>query len=132
MPRFLIGTLLFSFFLSSCSKSKVKTYDFRFAIETTSPVITPGAYMTMTMGPLVVEHGTFASGTTWSHTRIMETGLRPIEVYFNSGTIYLSGAGSATFHIYVNGKEKATKTVSSVLQGSDHFISPSVSSYSVQ
>ena len=126
----LIAAILFIFACSSCTKKIEKRY-FRFEIVTTIPISEPVSIL-LGIGTGIRKESGFISGTKWTYDYMLETGKLPIELYLNAKTMYLDQAGTATFKIYVNDKEKASEVVNSTMMGSQIIITPTVLGHTIQ
>ena len=126
----LIAAILVIFACSSCTK-KIEKRNFRFEIVTTTPISEPVSIL-MGIGTGIRKTSGFISGTKWTYDYMLETGKLPIELYLNAKTMYLDQAGSATFKIYVNDKEKSSEVVQSTMMGSQIIIAPTVLGHTIQ
>jgi hypothetical protein len=129
MKYFIIFVTIISILSPACNK--IENYNFRFEITITSSVASPEATITMGIGSGIRKFSSLTTGPTWTETRSLETALLPINLVLNASTIYLTGPGEATFRIYVNDKEKVTKTITTVQQNNQFLIIPTVISYTV-
>lgn len=129
MYRILRYCIFFScvFFLFGCKKSTDLVI--KYEVVTTVPISSKATIPTNVSAPFPVNNTfEFLSGSTWSETVPVSTSYRPMSIHMNAQTIYLSGPGSATCNIYINGSLKATVTTASTFQGGkDQVFNPPLS-----
>jgi hypothetical protein len=130
---YLLSLLIASCFFFGCKKNLgIEKFDIRFEIITTTSVSSTVSVITKVGLAYPIIYSEFTTGTSWSKTVIAETGYRPITINMNAQNIFLTGPGSATCNIYVNGVVKNSSTASSIKVGAADQVTTTPIQFNIQ
>lgn len=102
------------YLFSSCKKNLgIEKFNITFEVITSTSISSKANVITKVGLAPPITYSEFISGTSWHKTVEAETAYRPINLTMNAQNIFLTGPGTATCNIYVNGVIKNTSTASS-------------------
>ncbi len=115
--KYLLNFLIASFCLLGCKKNRIEKFNITFEVITSTPISSTVNVITKNGLASPVTYSDFTTGTNWAKTIEAKTAYRPITLFMNAQNIFLTGPGTATCNIYVNGVVKSTSTASSIKVG---------------